>query len=179
MKCNGSIARRKESCPDHRKDMSPFFYGLITFEREFRGTKNYVRNHMEGACGKARDLVEYLAVATLYGKQGVHNSIARGVLHPTLAESSVDLKTLLPEGVSNLTSRRNQKVKLVHQLVAKVVLQLTVGGVNPKDWKRLGLKDMAIDFVHDVARVVQSDSEIALELFRQIFVERTGVAVRD
>jgi hypothetical protein len=148
---------------------SAFFYGLITFEREYVAVDRYVSTHLHGVRGKARDVLEYLAIITIYSDVGLPKSLVMRLMGH-LGETDLDLEDLFRSGPARLLTVRGDRVRLMHQILAEEVLaDLSAGGTA--NWI-LELPQLARELIRDLTDVAGPDSEILRELFRQLFVAR-------
>ena len=153
---------------------TPFFYGLITWERDFQSIEKYVSTHIRGARGKVRELLEYLAFVTIYSDTGIHEVLLRRLMG-LRGDVEFKLAELLGEGPARLVTNRQGRLRLMHQVIAEEVLKHTIGA-GADDWK-LELHQLATDFIRDVVSCVNPHSLTVLDLFRQIYTERPGKSI--
>jgi hypothetical protein len=66
--------------PKLKKYRSPFFYGLITFEKDYEGIDRYVEAHIKGVRIPIRDLMVYLAFVTVYSNSGIPESVSKSLI---------------------------------------------------------------------------------------------------
>jgi hypothetical protein len=149
----------------------PFFYGLITYERDFLPIDKYVSSHILGVRGKVREIMEYLAFVTIYSDTGIHEILLRRLMN-IRSDDKFSLAEVLGDGPARLVSNRQGNLRLMHQVIAEQVLKHTIGG-GKDDW-RGELHQIATDFIQDVATSTNPHSQITLDLFRQIFIDRIG-----
>jgi cold shock CspA family protein/tetratricopeptide (TPR) repeat protein len=152
---------------------SPFFYGLITFQDEFLAVDKYVTEHVKGLRGKQRDIIEYLALVTIYSNSGLSESTLRRMMNIS-ENSSLSLEEIFGEGPFRLVSNRNGYWRLMHQLLAEEVLNHLQGGTGV-NWKT-NLAKLSIEFIKDLASSTGRNSQTILDLSRQMFTERYGSA---
>jgi tetratricopeptide (TPR) repeat protein len=150
---------------------TPFFYGLITFEKEFVSIERYVGAHLQGARSKARSVLQYLAMITIYSNTGLHESLLRRLMGVS-DDAQLELPELLGDGPARLVTTRGDRLRLLHQVIAEEVLVVLSGGAR-EDAKR-ELHYLARDFIRDVASVADPESVAVQDLFRQLFVDRQG-----
>lgn len=168
-------SRRKQelekitSWPQLNRYRSAFFYGLITFERDFQKIEAYVKTHLEGLRRKVRDVLGYLALVTRFSDGAIHEVLLRRLLNVT-GDTKLTLSELLGEGPARLVVNVSGRVKLMHPLVAEEVLAVLRGGDGDR-W-RLDLADLSLDFLRDVADAVPTDSDEIKDLFRRLFITR-------
>ena len=125
------------------KYRSPFFYGLITFERKFTKIDNYVDRHLSNVRGKVRDILEYLALVTIYSNSGLSESLIKQLMNLE-ADSSLSMKNVLGEGPENLIVRVSGLYRVLHQAIAENILQKIIDD----DWIA-DVKDICVDFIRD------------------------------
>ena len=153
---------------------SPFFYGLITYEDQFLPIDKYVSSHILGVRGKVREVMEYLAFVTIYSDAGIHEIHLRRLIG-IRGDNKFSLAEVLGDGPARLITNRQGTLRLMHQVIAEQVLKHTIGG-GKDDW-RGELHQIATDFIRDVATSSNPNSQITLELFRLLFIERPGSSI--
>lgn len=156
--------------PSLARYRSPFFYGLITYEREFQGIDRYIETHLEGINYRARKIMLYLALVTRYSQIGIDERLVLSLLglHP---DTRLDLDEAIGQGPARLILRHGRQRKLLHPLIAEEVLRKLLGGHEGDGWKD-GLKDLSTDLINDVVRVMGGDSIETNRLFVQLFILR-------
>ncbi|MFJ9005045.1 hypothetical protein [Streptomyces canus] len=152
----------------YAKFRTPFFYGLVTFERKFTKLDDYVSAHLEKAGERVCKVMVHLALVTIFSNTGLQRELVvklMGQSDPELQLADV----LGPEAV-RLVAVRSGRVRLQHQLIAEQVL---VRILRDKNWIPY-LKQRSIDFIEALARTTDVSSEPVRVLLRQMFVERQG-----
>jgi hypothetical protein len=149
----------------------PFFYGLITFERDFLGVEGFVGTHLASVRRVARDMLEYLALVTIFSNSGIPENLLKQMMGISV-ESALSLSELLGEGPARLVVERPGGYRLMHQMIAEQVLAFFRGGKQGDHWT-YELASYATDFIRDAVAAAGGDSEVVLTLFRQMFVDRT------
>lgn len=149
----------------------PFFYGLITFERDFLGVEGYVSSHLASARRNARDMLEYLALVTIFSNAGIPENLLK-LMMGVSPDSLLPLAEIIGEAPARLIVERPGGLRLMHQVIAEQVLAYFRGGKHGDHWT-YELATYATDFIRDAVTVVGPDSEHVLLLFRQMFVDRT------
>lgn len=147
---------------------SPFFYGLITFEREYVGVERYVAEHLRELRDKPRTLLKYLAVCTIYSNGGIPEPVCK-LLRGQSADSSLSMAELLGEGPARLVKSSTGQWRLLHQVLAEEVLSHLMGS----DW-RLDLMEVAREFIRDLHACIDPNSEQVNEMLRELFIDRQG-----
>ncbi|MFG3348769.1 hypothetical protein ACGF1Z_27385 [Streptomyces sp. NPDC048018] len=149
---------------------TPFFYGLITFEREFTKLSTYVQTHLDHVRGRAREVMQYLALATIYSNTGLQRETVQKLMHVSTPSAELDLSDVLGPEASRLVAVRNGRVRLQHQLLAEQVLAELL---NDHEWTQ-HLKDLSIDFIKALSNATDVSSDPVRVLLRQMFVDRQG-----
>ncbi|WP_427167241.1 hypothetical protein ACQF4J_30460 [Streptomyces sp. C1-1] len=149
---------------------TPFFYGLITFEREFTKLSTYVRTHLDHVRGRAREVMQYLALVTIYSNTGLQRELVQKLMHVSTPSAELDLSDVLGPEAARLVAVRNGRVRLQHQLLAEQVLAELL---NDDQWKQ-HLKDLSIAFVQALAITTDVSADPVRVLLRQMFVDRQG-----
>jgi tetratricopeptide (TPR) repeat protein len=152
----------------HERYRVPFFYGLATFERDFAGVERYVGNHLSQIRRTARNMLEYLALVTIFSDAGINESLLK-VLTGNSTRQKLSLVDLFGEGPARLLSSRPGGYRLLHQIIAEHVLAYFQGG---NDGWHVGLAALATDFIRDTVHA--AGPEAMRDLFRQMFVDRPG-----
>jgi hypothetical protein len=147
---------------------TPFFYGLITFERGYFAVDKYVETHLSGVLGRQRDILQYLALMTIYTNGGIPETLLGRLLHLS-SDKKPSLSMLLQEGPAHLVTRdmAEEGLRMMHQLVAEQVLERLIGA----DWRNQ-LHKLSQAFIEEVAAVTDPNSQFVRDLFRQLFVDR-------
>lgn len=153
---------------------SPFFYGLITFERDFLPVKKYVEEHLRGVRDNVRTILEYLALVTIYANVGLPETLLKQLLGYD-ADSPLDILGLLGEGPAHLVNSRFGYVRFMHQILAEDLLGVYYGDGK---WRSI-LSDLSVRFISAIVAVLGADSLWARQLFRQLFVNRIETDLDD
>ncbi|MEU6931080.1 hypothetical protein AB0A05_18210 [Streptomyces sp. NPDC046374] len=156
--------------PTYERYRTPFFYGLITFEREFTKLSAYVRTHLDHVRGRAREVMQYLALATIYSNTGLQRELVQKLMRVSTPSAELHLSDVLGPEAARLVAVRNGRVRLQHQLLAEQVLAELL---NDDRWKQ-HLKDLSIDFIQALAGTTDVSSDPVRVLLRQMFVDRQG-----
>ncbi len=147
---------------------SPFFFGLTTYEDEFESVHSYVEHHLTQTLTQPiKKLIRFLALLTKYSQTG----ISIGLLNQFLGldpASDIGIADALGDVVARLIVRRGQLVRLPHPVIAREVLQQSIGG---KDWK-YGLRDLCLQFVAETVGFLGTDGVETLHLFSELFIRR-------
>ncbi|MGW4152425.1 P-loop NTPase [Micromonospora chersina] len=154
---------------------TPFFYGLITFEREFNKLQGYVRTHLGQVRGRAREVLQYLALTTIFSNSGLQIELVQKLMRVSTPTAELTTADLVGVEAARLVTVRAGRLRLLHQLLAEQVL---VELLNDTRWEQ-HLKDLSIGFVEALARSTDPSSEPVRVLLRQMFVDRQGSTSED
>lgn len=158
------------SDPLWKRYRSPFFYGLFTYEREYQSVERFVEAHVQGVSYRARKVMLYLALLSRYSQVGLDEGVLLTLLG-LQPNSKLDLEEALGSAPARLVLKQGRQRKLLHPLLAEEVLRELLGGHDGDGWKD-GLKDLAVDFIQDMVRIIGSDADEANRLFVQLFILR-------
>jgi cold shock CspA family protein len=148
----------------------PFFYGLITFERDFNGIDHFVQQHLQGLHHRLVGLFQYLAIVTRYSSESLPASF---VNHFLRVNQRLQLREILPEGPSRLIISSDNKLRLLHPLIAEQVLEALEPGGTGDRWIE-SLYSISIDLI---GRLHEYSSELNQEiqdLLIALFINRQG-----
>ncbi|MGA2439708.1 MAG: phosphotransferase, partial [Tepidisphaeraceae bacterium] len=154
---------------------SPFFYGLITFDRDFESLDRYVAAHLEGVGYTAGKVLRYLALVTRFSQGHVAEGLMRGLLGQRTYATS-ELESAFGPGPWRLVLNRGSRYRLMHPLIAEQVLRAQLGSDN-ETWRR-DLQSLTLDFINDVAGIGGGDSEEVQLLFERMFILRDDAGGR-
>ncbi|MFI2711274.1 hypothetical protein ACH495_14225 [Micromonospora sp. NPDC018662] len=158
--------------PGYAVYRTPFFYGLITYEREFNKLEGYVRTHLGQVRGKAREILEFLALTTIFSNSGLQVELVQKLMRVSVPTAELTTADLLGAEAARLVTVRAGRLRLLHQLLAEQVL---VELLNDERWEQQ-LKDLSIDFIRALADHTDPASEPVRVLLRQMFVDRQGTS---
>ncbi len=148
---------------------TPFFFGLITFEREFTKLGKYVHDHIEQVRGRVQDVLEFIALATIYSNTGLQLELVQKLMRVPV-NVNLDLEDVLGPRPARLVTIRTGRLRLLHQLLAEEVLAEWLGGSSSR-WQ-MGLGNLALDFIDAIAAATDPSTDPIRLLFRQVFVDR-------
>jgi cold shock CspA family protein len=149
---------------------------VITFNKDFRSIDRYVQARLEGIGLRAGRVMEYLALVTRFAQTGITSALVRRLLGVS-PDANINLAEVFDEGPATLILEREERVKLLHPLIAEEVLQQRIGGTEHKYETRL--RELAEMFIEDVVKYLPADSEEMHDLFFQVFISRMGASDTD
>ncbi len=154
-----------------RRYRTPFFYGLVTFQREYAGIDRFVDFHLSNIRGRQLDVMEFLGLVTIYSDTGIPEQLLKGLFRVS-PNSEVPLSTLFGDGPYRIVNKRLGVYRLMHQIIAEKVLSY-LHSDGDGDWM-LRAKDIAIDFIQRLVEAAGPDSNTVIILFRKLFIDRVG-----
>lgn len=155
------------------KQRSPFYLGLVAFERDFTSLGRYISAHIEGLNERQNRMLVYLALSHYYGQQTIPQQSFADILG-TPHNRSVDLSRVFPESaLSLLVTTEKDQWRTVHHLVAEEILHQALSGYSEdtRTWRN-SLADWAVEFADFCVRRLPEPSERSLELVRRVFIYR-------
>jgi hypothetical protein len=156
--------------PSYSRYCTPFFFGLIAYQREFTKLTDYVGYHLEQVAGRLRDLLCHLSLVTLYSTSGLQASFIQQYLLRNLKAqgTAVALEDLFGPAAP-LVVQRVGRIRIAHQLVAEEILAALAG----PQW-RGQLSFITVDLIDDLCAGSEYDSEPTRLLLRQMFTDRVS-----
>ncbi|MHB8882438.1 MAG: RNA-binding domain-containing protein [Thermodesulfovibrionales bacterium] len=154
---------------------TPFYLGLLTFERDFIGIERYVGDKLDKLSDTQSRIIAFLAFAHYYGQQ----SMPAGIFADILAlprNNHVDLKKHLTRAIDLLVESAPDKWRTAHPIIAETCLKhiLKQKNSDPETWK-YHLSSWAKDFAACCRGDIQMHptiSEECLNVVRRVFVYR-------
>jgi hypothetical protein len=175
----------KREVPDHAREIeaavresqgvekTPFYLGLVCFEREFTPLESFVDRHLQATNEIQKTVLLYIAVAHYYGQRPLPEQSFFELLNLP-ANRVVDLQNTLPDWCFSLLAESGSgKWRTAHYLVAEEIIK-SVLSPAPND-RRLWvnrLADLAIDFTDFCETSLPEQSQETLELIQRIFLYR-------
>jgi tetratricopeptide (TPR) repeat protein len=155
--------------PNFERYRTPFFYGLITYQRDFTKVAEYVSHHIREVAGRARDVLGHLALVTMYSNSGLQLGLLQRLLRLEPTSGALTIDDMLGPAAA-LVVLRGGRYRIAHHLLAEELLASLVG---IEDW-RLHLGDLALDFIEDVAATADTSADPVRLLFQQVFTDRVA-----
>lgn len=155
--------------PSFERYRTPFFYGLITYQRDFAKVTDYVSHHIREVAGRARDVLGHLALVTMYSNSGLQLGLLQRLLRLDASDSALTIEDLLGPAAA-LVVLRGGRYRIAHHLIAE---ELLVFLTDLQDW-RPHLNDLALDFIEDVSAAADTSADPVRLLFQQVFTDRVA-----
>jgi len=152
---------------------SPFYLGLVAFERDFSSLGRYVSIHISDLSKLQKRILAYLAMAHYYGQQTISEQSFADILNIP-HNRSVDLKKAISvAGLKLLVMPEKGQWRTIHHLVAEEVIHqvMSAPSKDTRVWKNR-LADWAVDFAKFCVRELPEPAEESLELVRRVFIYR-------
>lgn len=154
---------------------SPFFFGLVTFEKEFTHLPDYVSHHLADATYVERKLLYYLSLVAAFSQAVLSPALVRRLINLDPTDQR-PLVIVLSPGPARLVVEWGKMVKLVHPMLAEEILRQYGGG--EERWK-LSLNDLAIDFAKEVLQAAGGYTDEVAHVFRNLFIDREDWSMDD
>ena len=155
-----------------RRKRTPFYFGLAAFERDFRGLESYVEARLSKCSESLRTAVLLIAFAYYYGQTALSMQ-AFGPTFGISASKRVVLSKVMPDYLRELLIEYEDKARPAHNLIAEEILEQTLGQRvgSRRNW-RIGLADVAIDFIDRLADLPHQSRGVVSDTLRAVLIER-------
>jgi len=152
---------------------SPFYLGLVAFERDFSSLGRYVSIHISDLSELQKRILVYLAIAHYYGQQTISEQSFADILQIPHNCSVYLKKAISLAGLKLLVMPENGQWRTVHHLVAEEIIHqvMSAPSGDTRVWKSF-LADWAVDFAKFCVRRLPEPAEESLELVRRVFIYR-------
>jgi hypothetical protein len=160
------------------QQLSPFFFGLSAFEKDFGGTRGYVDSHLSNLGERHLRVAKYLALVTRYAQTGLPYPLVRrwltgkwGDLAASNIDYQEDLQKVLGEDLRHLVVDDRGELRLLHPFVAEHVLEAVLVPDGQRRWQSR-LADTAVEFIGQVCGHLGSDNTQTRRILQDIFIRR-------
>lgn len=164
---------RRIAAPDAPRTLhkyrSPFYFGLITYERDFLTIEDYVKAHLQHVQYGARKVLLYLALVTRYSQAWLPKHVLQSIV--SLDPTQGPLHRLLGPEAVHLLIYQSDECRLMHPLIAEEALKHIISGAETNAWKH-GLQNVAADFIRDIVRIDAARGDLTDRLFEAMFISR-------
>jgi tetratricopeptide (TPR) repeat protein len=158
---------------------SPFFFGLYSFERNFKKIPDFVRNCLESVPETLMKPLCQLALISRYSQEKIPLTALNVLMGIDATSGAGDLESILGEGPERLLIITSHGVGIKHPLLAEEMLKQylrPLESTNPDAWVAL-LNEFCIDFINDIVKFGLEDNSKILELLYDLFLERQSYDV--
>ena len=151
---------------------SPFYFGLTAYGRDFRGLESYVGARLAQASVPVRNAVLFMAFGYYYGQV----SLSLQTFGPTLgipASRLVTMSKVIPDYVRELLVEDDFVVRPAHYLIAEEILlqEMARTSNDRRNW-RVGLADLANEFIDLLAQLPHRRRGATSDILRAVLIER-------
>lgn len=154
-------------------ERTPFYLGLVCFEREFAPLEPFVERHLGATNEIQKKVLLYIAVAHYYGQRPLPvQSFCELLKLP--ANKVVDLRNALPVWCFALLAEvTTGKWRTAHYLVAEEIIRslLSTGSTDRRLWVNR-LADLAVEFADFCETNLPEQSQETLQLIQRVFLYR-------
>ena len=157
--------------PDRSK-RSPFYFGLTAFGRDFTGLESYVEARLSNVSDPVRKCALVLAFAHYYGQVSLSLQTFASLFN-VAPSKLVTPSSVFPEPIRELLVEEDTGVRPAHYLIGEEILQQQLGVAigERRNW-RIGLADLAIEFIDLLANVPHRSRGPIHDILRATFIER-------
>lgn len=154
-------------------ERTPFYLGLVAFEREFSPLESFVEQHLRALSDIQKKILLYLSVAHYYGQRPLSEHSFFELLELP-ANKVVDLGSALPSWCfALLAETEKSKWRTGHYLVAEEIIRsLLSPAPNDRRLWNNRLADLAIEFADFCNTSLPEQPDETLELIQRVFVYR-------
>lgn len=149
----------------------PFFYGFYTFQDEYEGLDNFLRNTLRNCKDEMKNILSDLSLITVYSQNICMNyeEIAKRLNVDSLNYYEIFGK--LDESIIKILSQREQGFRICHPLMAQKVLEYiySESGEN-----RIYLATIA--YIDRMYELYEKKENIYMnKIFRELFIDRSYI----
>lgn len=157
------------------KELTPFYLGLIAYEKEYMSLEEYVSVRIKNITEGQKEVIKFIAFSSYYSK-GEHGLISSKILNKLLNINSNIL--ILQNNINNkkifdlIVEEEPLKWRTLHYLIAEEILKQTIGINNKGNLIPEKLKDMSIKFIDTLRKTLEYSNNEILDILRSIFIYR-------
>jgi tetratricopeptide (TPR) repeat protein len=154
-------------------ERTPFYLGLVAFEKDFVSLQKYVSLHLQQLNDLQRKALTYFSLALYYGQLPLDSQMFAGLfgLPPS---KPVDMANVFSEYTLRLLVKTDAvSWRPAHQLIADEFLQQTLSfGLEDSRLWRIRLCDVAIEFAEFCAHCDGDSWDRVTDLLQRVFIYR-------
>ena len=161
---------KSESNRQHR---TPFYFGLVAFDKDFVGLEPYVFHRLREASSNALDVCRLASLFYHFGHQPTPIQLLSSIVSKPRA-STISLSSIMSSLLQELfVQNPDRSIRPAHELIANEILEqiLSQGVGDRRNW-RSGLAQCAVDAVEIAAEHNDSPGGAVAELMRSVLIER-------
>ncbi|MHA7970193.1 tetratricopeptide repeat protein [Rhizobium sp. CAU 1783] len=153
---------------------SPFFFGLYSFEGNFKKIPDFVAGCLDNTPRALIKPLCQLALVSRYSQERIPLTALNVMMGIEATSSAIDLQNILGDGPERLIIITSHGVGIKHPLLAEEMLRQhlkPLENTNPDAWIAT-LNEFCIDFINDIVRLGLEDNSKILEILYDLFLER-------
>jgi len=156
-----------------RRQRTPFYFGLVAFEKDFMGLESYVKARLDRAEGPAISVCKILALVYHFAQRAVPVQLFASLLGLSPSKSVSAQHMFAPELQELFVELTDRTIRPVHELVAEEMVEqlLSLGLGERRNWKN-ALADTAIEFAHLCAQHHCQPEGAVPRLLHTVFIDR-------
>jgi len=156
------------------RDRSPFYFGLLVFERDFLALPPYVNARMRDLPPPPRKLLSLIAFAHHYAQQAIPSQIFASLLGLSW-DRPVRLEKVVNPGTLELLIETSAGYwRTMHEFIAMEIMEQELGGADRRLWKQ-NLSALAVEFLEICSSSASVSPDSLLETIRRTFIYRDNV----
>lgn len=149
----------------------PFFYGFYTFQDEYEGLDNFLRNTLRNCSDEMKNILSDLSLITVYSQNICMNyeEIAKRLNIDSF--NYYEIVGKLDESIIKILSQREQGFRICHPLIAQKVLEYIYSGGSEN---RIYLATIA--YIDRMYELYEKKENIYVDkIFRELFIDRSYI----
>ena len=152
---------------------TPFYFGLMAFEKDFVGLEPYVAHRLEDASGPSIDVVKMSSLLYHYGQKSTPIQLLSSVLSLPRSKT-ISISSVLPNLLQELfIQEADRSIRPAHELIAEEILhQILSRGLEDKRNWRFGLSECAVNTIEACAGHHDNPGGATAGLVRSVMIER-------
>jgi len=130
-------------------EKTPFYLGLVAFERDFVSLDDYVAKHISDLNLDQKKALVYLAIAYYYGQLPIDAQVFT-TLFNIPQNNPLDFYSIFPDHIFRLIIQSDTDTgswRPIHYLIAEKIIQQVLAGTGAREAWRTRLSDTAIGFI--------------------------------
>ncbi|POX45516.1 hypothetical protein C3489_34085 [Streptomyces sp. Ru71] len=151
---------------------TPFHFGLLAFDKQFKGIGSYVRTRIDALDDRQREVILHIALCHHYGQQSIPAQLFAGILGVP-AWRTVDLADHMPDHALDLVIDEAPGTwRTAHALFAREIVEYVLGQrAGGAGWSA-ALPDAAIAFAELCRGRSSTTGDRELDIMQRVFIYR-------
>ena len=170
---NRSSELRKVLVESNPKTLTPFYFALVAFGRDFVKLPEYIERRLDGLTSVQKDCIAFLAMAHYFGQRAIPAQMFADYFSMPV-DLSVKFEELLPSSLLEILIESELGVwRTVHQVIARECMRQIFTSVDAdQDIWTQRLSQWSLRFIEFCRGHTPVASEDGLDLVRRVFVFR-------